>query len=33
MEEPQYQRTERGQGRFYRRFVLPDTVDVTSERS
>ena len=27
MEEPQYQRTERGQGRFYRRFVLPDTVD------
>jgi HSP20 family protein len=29
-EEPQYQRTERGLGTFYRRFVLPDTVD--SER-
>ncbi len=27
---PQYQRTERGQGYFYRRFVLPNTVD--SER-
>ena len=26
-EEPLYQRTERGQGQFYRRFVLPDTVD------
>jgi HSP20 family protein len=26
-EEPNYQRTERGQGYFYRRFVLPDTVD------
>ena len=26
-EEPQYQRTERGHGRFYRRFVLPETVD------
>jgi HSP20 family protein len=26
-EEPQYQRTERGIGHFYRRFVLPDTVD------
>jgi len=26
-EAPQYRRTERGQGRFYRRFVLPDTVD------
>jgi len=26
-EEPQYRRTERGQGRFYRRFVLPDTAD------
>jgi len=26
-EEPQYQRTERGLGRFYRRFVLPETVD------
>jgi HSP20 family protein len=26
-EEPQYQRTERGVGHFYRRFVLPDTVD------
>jgi HSP20 family protein len=25
--EPQYQRTERSQGQFYRRFVLPDTVD------
>ncbi len=30
VEEPQYQRSERGQGHFYRRFVLPDTVD--SER-
>jgi HSP20 family protein len=29
-ELPQYQRTERGLGHFYRRFVLPDTVD--SER-
>jgi HSP20 family protein len=26
-EEPNYQRTERGLGHFYRRFVLPDTVD------
>jgi HSP20 family protein len=26
-EEPQYHRIERGQGQFYRRFVLPDTVD------
>ena len=26
-EEQQYQRIERGQGHFYRRFVLPDTVD------
>lgn len=26
-EEPQNLRTERGQGHFYRRFVLPDTVD------
>src|ERR1700689_900082 len=26
-DEPLYQRTERGQGHFYRRFVLPDTVD------
>jgi HSP20 family protein len=26
-DEPHYQRTERGQGHFYRRFVLPDTVD------
>ena len=26
-EEPQYQRSERGLGHFYRRFVLPDTVD------
>jgi HSP20 family protein len=26
-EEPQNLRTERGQGQFYRRFVLPDTVD------
>jgi HSP20 family protein len=26
-EEPQYQRSERGVGQFYRRFVLPDTVD------
>jgi HSP20 family protein len=26
-EEPQFERTERGIGRFYRRFVLPDTVD------
>src|ERR1700737_530296 len=26
-EEPQYQRNERGHGTFYRRFVLPDTVD------
>jgi HSP20 family protein len=26
-DEPQYQRTERGQGYFFRRFVLPDTVD------
>jgi HSP20 family protein len=25
--EPQYRRTERSQGQFYRRFVLPDTVD------
>ena len=24
---PQYQRTERSQGQFHRRFVLPDTVD------
>jgi HSP20 family protein len=26
-EEYQFRRGERGQGRFYRRFVLPDTVD------
>lgn len=26
-EEPAFRRTERGQGQFYRRFVLPDTVD------
>jgi HSP20 family protein len=26
-EEPQQQRTERRLGRFYRRFILPDTVD------
>lgn len=26
-EEPETRRIERGQGRFYRRFVLPDTVD------
>ena len=26
-EQPQLRRTERGQGRFYRRFVLPDTAD------
>jgi HSP20 family protein len=26
-DEPHYRRSERGQGRFYRRFVLPDTVD------
>src|SRR3984893_18692877 len=26
-EEPQYERPERGSGRFYRRFVLPDSVD------
>ncbi len=26
-EEPQYQRFERGGGQFYRRFVLPDSVD------
>jgi HSP20 family protein len=26
-EEAQYRRTERGLGYFYRRFVLPDTVD------
>jgi HSP20 family protein len=26
-EELKYQRSERGVGRFYRRFVLPDTVD------
>jgi len=26
-EDPQNLRTERGQGHFYRRFVLPDTVD------
>jgi HSP20 family protein len=26
-EEPHYQRAERGVGHFYRRFVLPDTVD------
>jgi len=26
-EEPQYRRVERGVGHFYRRFVLPDTVD------
>jgi HSP20 family protein len=25
--EPQYRRTERSQGQFYRRFVLPDTAD------
>jgi HSP20 family protein len=25
--EPQYRRAERSQGQFYRRFVLPDTVD------
>jgi len=25
--EPQYRRIERAQGKFYRRFVLPDTVD------
>jgi HSP20 family protein len=25
--EPQFRRTERSQGQFYRRFVLPDTVD------
>jgi HSP20 family protein len=26
-EQPQYSRSERGLGHFYRRFVLPDTVD------
>lgn len=26
-EEPQYRRTERSQGHFYRRFVLPNTLD------
>ena len=26
-DEPHYQRAERGQGYFFRRFVLPDTVD------
>ena len=26
-DEPQFRRTERGVGRFHRRFVLPDTVD------
>jgi HSP20 family protein len=26
-ETPEYRRTERGRGRFYRRFVLPDTAD------
>ncbi len=26
-DEAQYRRTERGQGHFYRRFVLPETVD------
>jgi len=26
-EEPEYRRTERGVGRFFRRFVLPDTAD------
>lgn len=26
-EEPEYRRSERGLGRFYRRFVLPDTAD------
>ena len=26
-DEPQYQRAERGHGYFFRRFVLPDTVD------
>jgi HSP20 family protein len=26
-DEPIYRRTERGHGQFYRRFVLPDTVD------
>ncbi len=26
-EKPQYTRSERGRGHFYRRFVLPDTVD------
>jgi HSP20 family protein len=26
-DKPQYTRSERGLGRFYRRFVLPDTVD------
>ncbi|MEO8018620.1 MAG: Hsp20/alpha crystallin family protein [Pseudomonadota bacterium] len=25
--DPQYRRTERSQGQFYRRFVLPNTVD------
>lgn len=29
-EEPTHTRTERGRGRFYRRFILPDTVDPES---
>lgn len=29
-EEPQVRRSERGRGHFYRRFILPDTVDIES---
>jgi HSP20 family protein len=29
-EEPQVRRSERGLGRFYRRFILPDTVEMES---
>lgn len=29
-EKPSYTRSERGRGRFYRRFILPDTVDTES---
>ena len=32
-EDHQFRRAERGQGRFYRRFVLPDTVDSDKVRA
>jgi HSP20 family protein len=32
-ENPQYRRLERGQGYFYRRFVLPDTADSDNVRA